>query len=57
MGYLLTSLIVLPVTAATMRMDAGRWGSSALAVGCVMLAVVSVRLHQTLGSPLPQAHG
>lgn len=49
-GYLITSLIVLPFTCAAVRLDPGRWGSAALAVGCVLLAVVSLRLHQTLGS-------
>ena len=48
-GYLLTSVAVLPITVAAVRLDSGRWGSTALAVGCVLLAVVSLRLHQTLG--------
>ena len=50
LGYLLTSLAVLPVCASAVRMDAGRWGSAGLAVGCLLLAVVSIRLHQTLGT-------
>jgi hypothetical protein len=47
-GYLITSLVILPVTAVSVRMDEGRWGSVALAVGLVLVAVVSLRLHQTL---------
>ncbi|SDI87619.1 hypothetical protein SAMN05444157_0589 [Frankineae bacterium MT45] len=49
-GYLVTSLLILPVTAAAVRMDRGRWGSAALAVGLLLVAVVSARLLQTLGS-------
>ena len=50
LGYLLTSPAILPVTASAVRLDPGRWGSAALAVGCLVLAVVSLRLRQTLGT-------
>jgi hypothetical protein len=50
-GYLVTSLVVIPATAATVKTDHGRWASAAVAVGCLVQAVVSLRLHQTLGSP------
>jgi FtsH-binding integral membrane protein len=50
LGYLVTSVIVLPVIATAVRMDLGRWGNAAAAVGCVLLAVISLRLHQTVGS-------
>ena len=53
-AYLLTSVVLLPVSAAAVRLDTGRWGSAAHAVGCALLAVVSVRLHQTL---TPTSHG
>ena len=33
----------------TVAADPGRWGSAALAVGCVVLAVVALRMHQTSG--------
>jgi hypothetical protein len=46
-GYLLVSLAILPIAAAMVRLDPGRWGSAALALGCVVVAVVSLRLHQT----------
>ena len=49
-GYLLASVAIIPLTVATVRFDPGRWGSAALAVGCIVLAVVSLRLHQTLGA-------
>jgi hypothetical protein len=42
-GYLLTSVAILPLTASAVRLDPGRWGSAGL-------AVVSIRLQQTLGS-------
>jgi hypothetical protein len=48
LGYLLTSVAVMPITAYAVRLDPGRWGSAALAVGCVLLTVVSLRLHQTV---------
>lgn len=49
-GYLAASVIVLPAAAASVRLEGNRWGSAALAVGCVVAAVVSIRLHQTLGT-------
>ncbi|MFI7588697.1 hypothetical protein ACIB24_16625 [Spongisporangium articulatum] len=49
-GYLLTSVAVLPICATGVRWDDGRWGNAALAVGCLLVAVVSVRLHVTLGT-------
>jgi hypothetical protein len=48
LGYLIVSLLVLPVTIASVRADPGRWGSAATALGAVVLAVVSLRLHATL---------
>lgn len=48
-GYLVTSLVVLPVTVASIRLDAGRWASAAFAIGCLVVAIVSIRLHQTAG--------
>ena len=50
LGYLLTSLAVLPICAGSVRFDTGRWGTAALAVGCVLVVVVTLRLHQTAGS-------
>jgi hypothetical protein len=49
LGYLFVSVLVLPATFAAVRADAGRWGNAAGAVACVLLAVISLRLHVTLG--------
>jgi hypothetical protein len=46
-GYLLVSLAILPIAIAMVQLDPNRWGSAALALGCVVVAVVSLRLHQT----------
>ena len=50
LGYLGASVTVLPAAAASVRLEEHRWGSTALAVGCVVAAVVSIRLHQTLAA-------
>ncbi len=47
-GYLITLVAILPVTAAVVRLDPGRWGSAALAIGCLLVIVVAIRLQQTL---------
>jgi hypothetical protein len=49
-GYLLTAVAVLPVTATVVELDRGRWGNAAFGIGCLLLAVVSFRMHQTLGA-------
>lgn len=48
-GYLIASIVIVPVAAGAIRLDEGPWGSAALAIGCLVVAVVSIRLHQTLG--------
>jgi hypothetical protein len=48
-GYLLTSVVVLPVTYTLAGQGRGRWGNAAMSFGCVLLAVVVVRLRQTDG--------
>jgi hypothetical protein len=48
-GYLVASMIVLPAAALSAGGDQGRWGSAVIAVGALVAAVISVRLHQTLG--------
>ncbi len=53
-GYLIVSVVVLPITAGSVRLGEDRWGTAALAIGCVLVAVVSIRLHQTLA---PARHG
>lgn len=49
LGYAIASLVVLPAAAGSTRLDESRWGSASLAVGSLVAAIVSVRLHQTLG--------
>lgn len=48
-GYLVVSLVALPAAAGSVQLDEGRWGSAALAIGCALVAVVSIRLQQTGG--------
>ncbi len=49
-GYVLVSIAALPAVTGSVRMDEGRWGNAALAIGCLVVAVVSVRMHQTLAA-------
>jgi hypothetical protein len=49
-GYLVLCVLALPLTAGAIQLDAGRWGNVGFAVGCVLLAVVSWRMHATLGA-------
>lgn len=48
-GYLATAPLILPATAGAVHLDGDRWGSAAMAVGCLILAVVLVRLAATSG--------
>lgn len=52
LGYAAALLVALPAVAVTVRLDDDRWGSAAFAVGCVLVAVLALRMNQTLG-----AHG
>jgi len=45
-GYLFFSVLVLPAAFAWARMEPGRWGNGVLAVGCLTLSVMIVRLQQ-----------
>jgi hypothetical protein len=47
-AYLVASVLIIPIVVASMRLDPQRWGSASLAVGCVTLAIVCLRLDQTL---------
>ena len=47
LGYLLVAPLIIPAAAAAVRMDRSRWGSAALAVGCLVQFVVTLRLFQT----------
>lgn len=50
-GYLLSSVLVLPAAMLWARAEPGRWGNGVLAVGCLTLAVVIVRLGQLWDLP------
>lgn len=45
-GYLVTSLALLPVGAALALVERTRWGSVVLAVTCLVVPVVELRLQQ-----------
>ena len=45
-GYLLFSMLVLPATLAWAKAEPGRWGNGVLAVGCLTVAVMIVRMGQ-----------
>jgi hypothetical protein len=47
LAYLVTALIVLPVSFAVAGEDRTRWGNVALSVACLLLAVVIVRVQLT----------
>ena len=47
-GYLAASVVILPLAVGSVRLDEGRWATAAVGIGCVIVAVVSLRLHQTL---------
>ena len=44
-GYLIGSLIVLPVGALWALAESSRWGAGALAVACLVIPVLELRLH------------
>lgn len=43
-GYLFFSVLVLPAALVWARAEPGRWGNGVLAVGCLTLSVIVVRL-------------
>ena len=44
-GYLIGALLVLPIGALWALADSSRWGAGALAIACVVIPVVELRLH------------
>ncbi|TCN36942.1 hypothetical protein EV644_112115 [Kribbella orskensis] len=44
-GYLIGALIVLPVGALWALAESSRWGAGALAVACLVIPVLELRLH------------
>jgi hypothetical protein len=45
-GYLIGSLIVLPVGALWALAESSRWGAGALAVACFVIPILELRLYQ-----------
>jgi hypothetical protein len=45
-GYLIGSLLILPVGALWALAESSRWGAGALAVACLVIPVVELRLHE-----------
>jgi len=45
-GYLVGSLIVLPLGALWALAEGSRWGAGALAVACLVIPVLELRLHE-----------
>jgi hypothetical protein len=44
-GYLIGSLIILPVGALWALAEKSRWGAGALAIACLVMPVLELRLH------------
>ncbi|TCC53374.1 hypothetical protein E0H75_06615 [Kribbella capetownensis] len=45
-GYLIGSLIILPIGALWALAESSRWGAGALAVACLVIPVVELRLYE-----------
>jgi hypothetical protein len=44
-GYLVGSLIILPIGAFWALAESSRWGAGALAIACVVIPILELRLH------------
>jgi hypothetical protein len=44
-GYLIGSLIILPIGAFWALAESSRWGAGALAVACLVIPILELRLH------------
>jgi hypothetical protein len=44
-GYLIGSLLVLPIGALWALAESSRWGAGALAIACIVIPVVELRLY------------
>ncbi|NEA35910.1 hypothetical protein [Streptomyces sp. SID13031] len=44
-GYLIGSLLILPIGALWALAESSRWGAGALAIACVVIPVLELRLH------------
>src|SRR5262249_48357062 len=48
-GYLVASVAILPLVLNTLEGDRSKWSSAILAVGCLVVLVVEIRLQVTTG--------
>ncbi|GAA0950306.1 hypothetical protein GCM10009554_50020 [Kribbella koreensis] len=44
-GYLIGSLLILPIGALWALTESSRWGAGALAIACIVVPVLELRLH------------
>lgn len=44
-GYLIGSLIILPIGAFWALAESSRWGAGALAIACLVIPILELRLH------------
>jgi hypothetical protein len=44
-GYLIGSLLILPIGALWALAESSRWGAGALAIACIVIPVLELRLH------------
>ncbi|WP_020391787.1 hypothetical protein [Kribbella catacumbae] len=44
-GYLIGSLLILPIGALWALAESSRWGAGALAIACIVIPVIELRLH------------
>ncbi|WP_112248511.1 hypothetical protein [Kribbella monticola] len=44
-GYLIGSLIILPIGALWALAESSRWGAGALAIACLVIPILELRLH------------
>ena len=45
-GYLIGSLLILPLGALWALAESSRWGAGALAVACLVIPILELRLHE-----------
>ncbi|MDQ3455902.1 MAG: hypothetical protein M3513_10675, partial [Actinomycetota bacterium] len=46
LGYLLSSVLIVPAAWLWARVEPGRWGNGVLCIGCLTLSVMIVRMDQ-----------
>jgi len=44
-GYLIGSLLILPIGAFWALAESSRWGAGALAIACLVIPILELRLH------------